>query len=58
LLDACEAIRVRAVEKDETIKPAELQRIRQILSERQREYHQKVRAAIKPVHHVILVEPI
>ena len=58
LLDACEAIRVKAVEKNETIRPAELQRIRQIFSQCQRQYHEKARATIKAVRHVIVVDPI
>jgi lysophospholipase L1-like esterase len=57
LIDACENIRQRAVEKGESIQPSELIRIRQILIERQREYHARSRALVKPVSHVIRVEP-
>lgn len=58
LLDACESIRLRAVEKGETIQLPELARVRQILFERQREYHAKARALVKPVSHIIKIEPI
>lgn len=58
LLDACESIRQCAVEKGENIQLPELARIRQILFERQREYAVKARALLKPVQHVIKIEPI
>jgi len=58
LLDSCESIRQRAVEKGETIQLRELARIRQILFERQREYHKNARARVKPVRHIIKIEPI
>ena len=58
LLEACETIRVRALAKDEDIPLSELVRIRQILLERQREYHRRARELIKPVRHTITVEPI
>ncbi len=58
LRDACESIRLRAVEKGETIQRSELARVRQILFERQREYHAKARALVKPVNHVIKIDPI
>ena len=58
LLDSCDSIRQRAVEKGETIQLSELARIRQILFERQREYHAKARALVKPVSHIIKIEPI
>ena len=58
LLDSCESIRQRAIEKGETIQLLELARIRQILFERQREYHEKARSLVKPVRHIIKIEPI
>ena len=58
LLDACESIRARAVENGETGSPAEFDNVRKILFERQREYHEKARALVKPVRHLIVVEPV
>lgn len=58
LLDTCEGIRRRAVEQGQPIALPELARIRQILFERQLEYHAQSRALIKPVSHVIRIEPI
>ena len=57
-LEACETIRVRALDKDEDVPLAELARIRQILLERQGEYHRKARELVKPVRHSITVEPV
>jgi len=58
LLEACETIRQRALAKNENVPLSELVRIRQILLERQREYHRRARELIKPVRHTITVEPI
>ncbi len=58
LLGACERIRDRAVEKGEPVDLAEVAAIRRILFERQRHYHEQSRAVVKPVSHVIKIEPL
>ena len=58
LLDACERIRDRAVEKGERVELADVAAIRRILFERQRRYHEQSRAVVKPVSHVIKIEPL
>lgn len=56
LLDECQSIRTRALQSTASISPTELSDVRRIMFERDREYHEKARAIVKPVHHVILVE--
>jgi hypothetical protein len=57
-LDECQSIRTRALRDSASITPEELSRVRRILFQRDRQLQDKVRAIVKPVRHVITVEPV
>jgi lysophospholipase L1-like esterase len=58
LLDACENVRTRVLQETASVTPTDLSVIRRTLFERDREYHEKARALVKPVHHVLTIQPL
>ena len=57
-LKRCETIRACALEDTTQVSPDDLADIRRTLFARALDYHRKTAALVRPVHHVIVIEPV